>query len=277
MLRLISRYKYHVVVLTTVLLVAVVLFRGHSRKMDSKKSRSSGASLSPGSKDKPKAKQPDGKPPLSFIFQHKNLRSKVQSAEKILNSEWVARLKQLLGSPSNRKQVSVVFGNYDYLASVLNWLIAAQVRLNPPLTDVIVFCLDEKIFSVLNEREIPSIHINPDDVVTFRSARFSHIWITRLVVYRLINYLGHDVMGIDSDAIVLRNPQDLWEEHKNSDIIGSAGKHPVDLGAEWGFTLCMGMVFFRSTPRIGMFTVRTKSRTQTFIISPFRISMGSHW
>ena len=85
------------------------------------------------------------------------------------------------------------------------------------------------------------------------SKRLSYIWVTRLVVYRLINYFGHDVMGYDSDTLILRNPEGLLKdlEHKNSDIIGSAGKFPWTLWHARGFTVCMGVVLFRSTSRTG--------------------------
>ena len=83
----------------------------------------------------------------SYAQHDKNLQrilglSSLRSTEEILSSEWVGKLTQMLGEPNAGKQVSVVFATYSYLESVL---IAAQVRLEPPLTDVIVFCLDEKI------------------------------------------------------------------------------------------------------------------------------------
>ena len=179
-------------------------------------------------------------------LQHILSLSSLRSTEEILSSEWVGNLTQMLGEPKAGKQVSVVFATYSYLKSVLNWLIAAQVRLEPPLTDVIVFCLDKRIFEFLSKREIPSIYIDPQAVVKEDKSRtrFSHIWITRLVVYRLINYFGHDVMAIDSDAIVLRNPLELLELYKSSDIIGSAGIYPEGLGHAWGFTICMGVALF---------------------------------
>ena len=59
-----------------------------------------------------------------------------------LNDEWVFELKHMLSTMG--KKVTVVFASFNYLASVLNWLVAAEARLKPPLTDIIVFCLDKK-------------------------------------------------------------------------------------------------------------------------------------
>ena len=157
-------------------------------------------------------------------------------------------LKHILSLPKTGKQVSAIFGNYDYLESVLNWLIAAQVRLEPPLTDIIVFCLDARTHDVLSQRNIPSVYV--DQSTVFQSSAV-YFWITRLVVFRLVNYFGHDVMAFDSDAIVLKNPRELLKKHELSDIVGSAGTYPQDLGRQWKFTVCMGVILFRSTPRTG--------------------------
>lgn len=195
--------------------------------------------------------QSDQKPMRRF-FNNQQLRT----TDEILRSRWVVRLKEMLNVlGTGRHQVSVVFGDYSYLENVLNWLIAATVKLQPPLDlkNVIVFCLDEEIFSAFNKRGIHCILLDPQTVVLSSTAKpdATHIWITRMVVYRLINMFGFDVVGYDSDAILLRNPQDLLDRHQDSDIISSAGKFPRDLAKAWGFTVCMGVVFFRSTPRTG--------------------------
>lgn len=187
--------------------------------------------------------------PLHLPYSHVT-----RSVDEILASSWIARLHNLLRKTHQAMQVSVILSNVDYLENLLNWLIAAQVRVKPPVKNVIVICLDLETFSLLNERDIPSIYINPDAVIrpgAKMKSRLSHIWIIRCVLYRLINYFGFDVASYDSDAIILKNPQPLFEQHGDSDVIGSAGRYPFELGRQWGFTLCMGVVLFRNTPRTG--------------------------
>lgn len=217
---------------------------------------------------KPKTSPPSPRTPLAALnqptpdyitrpmrppqFLHNDL---VKSTEAILSAPWVAKLKQMLSASGEKKQITAVFANSDYTESVLNWLIASKVRLQPPLEDVIVFCLDKEIFNVLHQRDIPSIYINPDTVANrtrLNELKYQYrIWMARFVVYRLVNYLGHDIVSYDADAIVLRNPKSLFEEHRYSDIISSAGKFPFPLGRLWGFTTCMGVILFRSNPRTG--------------------------
>lgn len=180
----------------------------------------------------------------------------VRNGDEILNSTWVSELQHMLRVPGVGKQVSVIFGDSIYLDGVLNWLIAAKVRLQPPLKNVIVCCLDRKVFSILDQRKIPSIHIDPNSVFNNHTKlKFQDVWIIRLIVYRLINHFGHDVVSYDSDAIVLRNPQKLFEEHHYSDIVSSAGIRPRTLSSVWGFTACMGVILFRSTPQTGITTL----------------------
>lgn len=177
----------------------------------------------------------------------------VKSTEEILSNAWVTPLQQLLKKVHSRNQVSIVFSNSNYLESLLNWLIVAKVRLSQPITNVLVICLDKYVFSVLSQRKIPSVYINPSTAVNRTKLSFQQtIWMIRFVVFRLINYWGYDLVSYDSDAIIMKNPRELFEQHQSSDIVGSAGKFPHSVGKEWGFTVCLGVVMFRSTPRTGM-------------------------
>lgn len=181
-------------------------------------------------------------------FSHRATRS----TEAILSSPWVAKLRGILKKVSTKKQVSVVFSNSDYLESVLNWLIAAMVRADPPVTNVVVFCLDHVVFKTLDERNIPSVYIDPKTVVNLtKLEEVNVIWMVRIVIFRLVNYLGYDVVSYDADAIILRNPDELFAEHQFSDVVSAAGKFPYALGRSWGFTACLGVILLRSNPRTG--------------------------
>ena len=180
----------------------------------------------------------------------------IRSPEEILSSTWLKQLRSLLRTVNIAGQVSITFANYGYIESLLNWLVVAQVRIKPPILNVIVVCLDEEVFRVLDERDIPSVYISPHAVTRNSSIleekKFaSTVWLMRFVIYRLINYFGYDVVSYDTDAIVMKNPQPVFNEHRNSDIVSSAGTFPFKLGKRWGFTMCMGVIMFRSSPKTG--------------------------
>lgn len=218
-------------------------------------------------KGRPNTPAPSPRTPISPVFQptpdhvtrpmrppHFFNHDVVKTTEEILANPWVTELRSLLAK-SQAKQVSIVFSSSDYLESLLNWLIAAEIQTSPPIDNIIVFCLDRDVFDVLNPKDVPSIYVDPKTVAN-TTQKFSHrysfiVWVVRFVVFRLINYYGYDVVSYDSDAIVLKNPQKLFDEHVYSDIVSSAGSYPFKLGRRWGFTVCLGVVLFRSTPKTG--------------------------
>ena len=184
--------------------------------------------------------------------------------QEILSSSWVAQLHERLKClPVQRtKQVSIVFSDFG-IEVMLNWLIASQVRLLSPLRNLVVVCLDEDIFHILNSREIPSILVDSTLVLKPNSSAMvlkpgvpsgkdnSFVSTLKLVVCRLVNYFGYDVVSYDTDAIPLRNLQPVFEKYSRSDVIGSVGSHPQDLKRAWGFTMSMAVVFFRSSANMG--------------------------
>ncbi len=195
-------------------------------------------------------------PPQSTGPLHFFNKEVVRSPQEILGSQWMKRLRYLLRTVNSAGQISITFANFGYIESLLNWLIVAQVKVKPPIMNVIVVCLDEDVFRILNERDIPSVLISPNSVTRnvskLQEKNFSHtVWVMRFVIYRLINYFGYDVVSYDTDAIIMKNPQPMFDEHRNSDIVSSAGSFPFKLGRMWGFTACMGVVMFRSSPRTG--------------------------
>ena len=55
----------------------------------------------------------------------------------------------------------------------------------------------------------------------------------------------------DSDAVVLKNPQPLFEANAGVELVGSAGKGPESIGHVWGRTICTGVLLMRSSPDLG--------------------------
>ena len=196
---------------------------------------------------------------ISLTFGH---GAAVKSPSMVMKSPWVATLRNLLNKkfqPSwtqqqmpRRKQVTIVVSNTNYTLSLLNWLVAAQIKTSPPLENVITVSLDETLQALLERKGITSVYVNPETVVSGEmQTKASHIWITRCAVYRLLNHWGYDAMAYDTDATVIKNLQPILEAHSDSDIVASAGSYPFQLGHKWGLTLCMGVILIRSTINTG--------------------------
>ena len=187
----------------------------------------------------------------------------IKSLEIIMESPWVPQLKNILANMNYlnknstsvhsrhvtgpRRQVTVVFGDAKYALSLLNWLVSALVRTTPPLENTIVISIDTELQTLLRSKEITSVYVDPETITCGKIHRkISRVWIARCAVYQLLNHWGYDIMAYDSDAIVLKNLQSILADYSDSDVIGSAGFYPRDLGAKWGQTLCMGVVLFKS-------------------------------
>lgn len=77
------------------------------------------------------------------------------------------------------------------------------------------------------------------------------IHIVRLTFFRLLNHWGYDVVMYDSDAVVLKNPQPLFDANQGVELVGSAGKGPESIGHVWGRTICTGVLLLRTSPGLG--------------------------
>ena len=186
-----------------------------------------------------------GNPPISIhdkeIPSHKSGNSK---------HTWAVSLKEIVKKVNTDNQVAFLFTTYAYLDSTLNWLIAAKVRCDPPVTNVVVLCYDMKSRDILMKHEIPSVFINPDTLFHGKMGSFKSS--TRTIVMMTVTSWGYDVVQYDADALILRNPNELFERHPDSDIVTSGARHwPPKVGKKWGFVACTGAIFYRSTPKIG--------------------------
>ncbi len=170
----------------------------------------------------------------------------------LLKQQWVTDLQrylQTLTAPS--APVVLVMSNTLYQTVLFNWLIAVRVKVGDPFDNILVIALDLRLHNFLQSHGFNSIFVPPNSVIRGRTSALVKMFTTRVVVVRMINYLGYDALHCDNDAIILKNPMTLLSEHQESDIVGSVGTFPFDIGGRWGFTICMGFILFRSTPQIG--------------------------
>ena len=165
--------------------------------------------------------------------------------EKLVKSEWMATLLRFL-SGLKSKQLNLVTGNNQYKEVLLNWLILSA-NVKPPMKDVLVLALDKDLYDVLHTRQIPCIFIPPMAMITGRGG----LKMVRIGLLRILNWLGFDVAFFDADALILKNPQPLFDKFK-TDIVSSNAIYPPQLNKKWHFTLCIGVILVRSGKRTGV-------------------------
>ena len=151
----------------------------------------------------------------------------------------------------------MVFGDYLHKHLVLNWLYGALVGIKTPLTSVLVLSLDQLLCDIVDSQAstLPvSCIIAP--VGTIIDFDRGGEWITATMVWplalRLINHWGYDVATYDSDAVILKNPQDLYDQHLNTDLVASASVWPEKIAMKWGFTLCTGALLLKESTAMGI-------------------------
>ena len=182
------------------------------------------------------------------------------------DEEWVFELHNYLSTlnKSVSPHVNMVFGDYKHSRLVLNWITAAVNVIQPPLHNVLVLSLDNQLCDLIASRTLPVACVavakntifNIDIINNNINDKIPIIWLqgsmVRNVILRVINYWGYDVASYDSDAVLLKNPQVLYDERPHIHLFSSAGTYPFDLSREWGFTLCAGTVMLKASPAIGI-------------------------
>ena len=173
---------------------------------------------------------------------------------------WIKELYQLLvhTNTSWSPQVNLLVADKKAVELLLNWLIIALVGLAEPLQNVVVLGIDVQVCDLLHPRDIFCIYIDPDTIIlppeltkSFFSRRFLAPQI-RLLVSRLVNYWGYSLATYDTDALILKNPQALYDAHKEVTVIaGAANVGPSLAVKKWGFAVCPGAMLIRSGPAAG--------------------------
>ena len=176
-----------------------------------------------------------------------------KSIQELLRSEWVIQLQDYLRTVDGR-QVSVVTSSIEHTDILFNWLISAYLVADPPLKNVLVLTLDKSLHDLAESHGFASLYVSPEMVIDPKAKItrvFSQVHIVRLAVVRLMNHYGFDVVNYDCDAILLKNPQMIFDSHKDSEMIGTFGKGPSQLFSKWGVTLNTGVMLLRSGANLG--------------------------
>ena len=179
----------------------------------------------------------------------------------IQRAKWTTHLYQFLQSlnKSINPQVNMVFGDSDHLELVLNWIIAAKVRLDPPLHNIMVLSLDQPLCDFLASKKLPvaCIAVPPKSFLNNSSKHSSYGSgiKCRFVVLRIINYWGYDVASYDSDAVLLRNPQPFYDSNPDVKLFAGSGTYPNTISNQWGFSLCACVLLVRSHASTGLWAM----------------------
>ena len=179
---------------------------------------------------------------------------------RILQTQWMKELRDYLGSlKPHSGPITLVSSDYKYREVLLNWLISALVRVDTPLSNVLVLSLDPSLHTLLRGRGFACIHIPPESLCPALTANltshvaFKQVHVLRLTVMRFLNHWGFDVANYDTDAIIMKNPEPLYyQKYGGSDFIGSYGHFPHEMQREWGLAVCIGVVMIKSTIHTGI-------------------------
>lgn len=188
-------------------------------------------------------------PPSNLPWNKKQL---VVSSRDIYKRKWVKDLQHFLQyfyDPAY--PVTLVSTNQLFIESVINWLIHSLVVLKSPLKNVLVLTMDEDVYEFLRNRSINTICVPAAHNVNINKPKKLMLMVrveaARLLVLRMLNHWGIDVINYDNDAIVLKNPQPLLDTFRSYDVIGSEGFMPYEIHEKWGVTLCFGFFLLRAT------------------------------
>ena len=190
----------------------------------------------------------------------KKIYKKIEDSMIEHRLSWIRELYQLLVCINNSRtpQVNFVVADEKAIELLLNWLIMALVRLTEPLQNVVVLGLDVQVCDLLHPRNISCIYIDPESIIrpsieikSFFSRRYLASQI-RLLVSRLVNYWGYSLATYDTDALIMKNPQALYDAHQEVTVIaGAANVGPTWAVKKWGFAVCPGAILIRSGSATG--------------------------
>lgn len=85
-------------------------------------------------------------------------------------------------------------------------------------------------------------------VIGTRKERLQKIWAYRIAVVEHVLRAGVSVLQCDIDALLLRNPFPELAKSKG-DVVGQSGVMPPSVAKVWGYTVCLGFIYYRATEK----------------------------
>lgn len=190
----------------------------------------------------------------NFTFPH--FKCVLFDNRKMAKTQWVMDLANLMAKKSKEMTIFAVTVNEGYKESLFNWLISAILKGGVSLDRILVISLDVSIEKFLNHHNISCVFVPIQSL--FDSARsrylidnYGLVMFTRVSVIRLLNHWGYSVVNVDTDALILRDPQPLFDKYPSSSIVASSGTQPRTLYSVWNTTICNGLILLRSNQEMG--------------------------
>lgn len=199
---------------------------------------------------------------------HHHHREEMEQVDEQGSSSLVGYVKGRISSAAaaeNKKDTIIItYVSYSYRIPLMNWLVSMNQLGLVPMIGII--CLDESICHELKRIGMEGYVLidsqsNTNERLSF--AKVQNLWVTRMKHLHELISAGIHVTFSDSDAIWLRDPfkEGIFSESKG-DIVGGKGAFPWDVARHWGTTICMGVVYVRSTPATKIFIERAYLETK---------------
>ena len=141
----------------------------------------------------------------------------------------------------------IAFGDARYKRIAHNWAIYLR---NHGINNYTIYSLDCEIHEYLIENKINTELL---DLNIFEGKTWK--WRERVKFVSALLNRGISVLHSDLDAIWLKNPLSFIEE--DNDIVASTGTYPKDIYKKIGFTVCMGWIYYKSSPIVKLLLENT--------------------
>lgn len=168
---------------------------------------------------------------------------------------------------SIRKSKVLILVDSAYFNLFENWMVYYNEICRGKLRNLEVACVDQDVlakiqrlnYSVQCSTSFRDVRLEAQPSLPFASTTTSRslqqsgkgvaiIWIKRVQIIMQLIEQGYDVILSDTDALWRKNPLPVFSSYgSGSQIVSSRGWFPDFLSKRWGTTLCMGLIYFRST------------------------------
>lgn len=154
--------------------------------------------------------------------------------------DWVAWI-----TPTSAPAVVMQVVSKDYIDVERNFIRLMEMNSVFTRHDLYLMCADEESLQYFDS----TMGIRCISLAGFDDmGSHDNIWKLRVRVLSCLVEWGQDVIMSDADALWLGDPmQDFAAPPAaNSSIVASRGSYPRKLGDQWGSTICMGFILFRT-------------------------------
>jgi hypothetical protein len=140
-----------------------------------------------------------------------------------------------------RNTIIVAISSNQYSDVALSWAKSMQ-DLN--ITNYLIIAMEEELHAKLKDNNI-NVAYKPFVV----DKDLGSFWVFRLKVIKSLLDSGVNVIHSDTDALWLKNPLHKYFYDSKFDVLASQGTiWPHDIVEKWGFVLCCGLIYYKSSP-----------------------------